>query len=238
MKSVKITLTFLTLCFSCYSKDSTKLDFTRFTLGIHVSPDYCYRTVKAVTASSVTLNVVEARNKNEIPMLGYTAGADFSYFIKKQFAISLGVNFSRKGYINESLYLTDQNGNIIGNGYFKYNYNYIELPLKVNFILGKKKVRFLLGAAATSSFLLYQQTNSKYEYNDGTKVISKGKPNYIYNPFNLFLTGSIGADISLGKKMGIKIEPKYSYGLFHTIDAPITEYLWNAGLNIGCYIKL
>jgi len=236
MKLFRITFFFILFSISAFAKDSTSVDFKRFALGIHVSPDYCYRTLKVISPNDVTLSISNVRNKNEIPTLGYTAGANLSYFIKKQFAISLGVNYSRKGYINESVYLTDQNGNIIGNGYFKYNYNYIEFPLKANFIFGKKKVRFLVGIAATSSFLLYQQTNSTYEYNDGTKVISKGKPNYIYNPFNLFLTGSLGADIQLGEKMGLKIEPAYSYGLFQTINAPITEYLWNAGLNIGCYI--
>lgn len=236
MKLFRITFLFILLSFSSFAKDSTTVEFNRFALAIHASPDYCYRTLKVISTNSITTSISEVRNKNEIPMLGYTAGADLSYFIKEQFAISLGVNYSLKGYINKSISLSDANGNIIGNGYFKYNYNYIELPLKANFIVGKKKVRFLVGAAATCSFLLYQQTNSKYEYNDGTKVISKGKPNYIYNPFNLFLTGSIGVDIALGKKVGLKIEPSYSYGLFQTIDAPITEYLWGAGLNIGCYI--
>ncbi len=31
----------------------------------------------------------------EEPIWGFTGGANFSYFIKKQFAISLGVNFSQ-----------------------------------------------------------------------------------------------------------------------------------------------
>lgn len=238
MKLFRITFLFFLLSLSSFAKDSTTVEFKRFVFGTHASPDYCYRILKVTAPNSATTAISENRNKNEIPMLGYTVGADLSYFIEERIAISLGVNYSRKGYINESIYLTDQNGIIIGNGSFKYNYNYVELPLKASVILGKKRVRFTCSVAVTSSFLLYEQTDSKFEYNDGTKVISKGKPNYIYNPFNLFLTESMGIDCKLGKKMGVKIEPTYSYGMLQTIDAPITEYLWSYGFNVGWHIDL
>lgn len=238
MKLYRITFLFILLSFSAFAGDSTKAEFKRFAFGVHGSPDYCFRTLKTNGTNSIFSSIVDSRNKNEVPVLGYTIGANLSYFIKKQFAISLGVNCSRKGYINESIALTDVNGTVVGNGYFKYNYYYVELPLKANLIFGEKKIRFLVGAAAKPSFLLYQQTNSTFVYNDGTKAINKGKPNYIFNPFNLFLEGSVGVDIQLGKKMGVKIEPTYSYGLLQTIDAPITEYLWSYGFNVGWHIDL
>jgi hypothetical protein len=172
-------------------------------------------------------------------MIGYTAGADLSFHFKKIFAVSLGVNFSQKGYKTKPIDVVSANSpeTSLGKAIIRYNYNYIEIPLKANFIFGKKKIRFLASAGISSAFMLYEQTKSILKYNSGGKENKKGKPNYIYNPFNLFLTGSIGVDLKLGKKMGLKVEPTYSYGLLQTIDAYITEHLWNAGLDIGGYIR-
>lgn len=235
MKAIKITLLFLILCFSAFAKDSTTVEFKRFALGIHASPDYCYRTL-----SNTNYVTTSFREKFEVPMWSYTGGVDLSYFIKKQFAVSLGVNYSQKGYTSMPLDVSSVAAPevSIGKARYRYNYNYIELPVKATFILGKKNIRVLTSIGATSAFMLYQQMNFKIKYNDGSKETIKGKPNYIYNPFNLFLNGSIGIDCTLGKKMGLRIEPTYSYGLLGTIDSYYSEHLWSAGLNIGCYIKL
>lgn len=237
MKPLKIALLFLIFCFSATAKDSTTVEFKRFALGIHGSPDYCFRKLKAINPNIQP--IIAYREETEFPAFGYTAGAELSFFIKKQFAISLGANFSQKAYQTELYTMVDNNGMPLGKVKFRYTYNYIEIPFKANFILGKKKIHFIASAGVSSAFLLYQQTISKYEYIAGDlKETKKGQPNYIYNPFNLFLNGSIGIDCQLGKKMGLKIEPTYNYGLLQTIDASITEKLWSAGLNIGCYIKL
>lgn len=237
MKLFRITCLFILLSLSAFAKDSTSVEFKRFAIGIHGSPDYCYRKLKAINPN--IQSIIAYREETEFPAFGYTAGADLSFFIKKQFAISLGVNFSQKAYQTELYTMVDNNGIALGKVKFRYTYNYIEIPVKANFILGKKKIRFIASAGVSSAFLLYQQTISKYEYiAGGLKETKKGQPNYIYNPFNLFLNGSIGIDCQLGKKMGLRIEPTYNYGLLQTIDASITEKLWSAGLNIGCYIKL
>lgn len=234
MKLFRITFLLLVLSSSAFAKDSTIVEFKRFALGIHASPDYCYRGLNSIAYTT------KYRDELEIPMWSYTGGIDFSYFIKKHFAVSIGVNFSQKGYRTHELEATtvDHPEGGIGKGKLRYNYNYIEIPVKANFVFGKKKIRFLTSLGATPAFLLYQQTNFKIKYNDGSKENIKGKPNYIYNPFNLFLNGSIGIDCKLGKKMGLKIEPIYNYGLFETISSPFySEKLVSAGLNIGWYIQ-
>ncbi len=234
MKSLRITLLFIVLSSSAIAKDSTTVEFKRFALGIHGSPDYCFRSLSSIVYSTLW------RDAFEKPMLGYTGGIDLSYFIKKQFAVSLGVNYSQKGYGSHEINIAYAYSpeTIIGTGKYRYNYNYIEIPVKANFVFGKNKIRFITSLGASPAFMLYQRTNLKIKYIDDTRENKKGKPNYIYNPFNLFLNGSIGIDCKLGKKMGLRIEPTYSYGLFETINASYSEHLWNAGLNIGCYIKL
>lgn len=221
------------LSFSVFGKDSTKVEFKKFALRIHGSPDYCYRTLSSLTNT----NGYTYREKIELPMMGYTAGLDFSYFIKKQFGISLGVNFSQKGFRTGSIPAVDANGNSSGFAHIRYNYNYIDVPVKANLILGKKNIRFIACVGVTPAFLLYQRTITEIEHTDESKSTVKGKLNYIYNPFNFFLNGSVGIDYKLGEKMGIRIEPTYSYGLLETIGTPFSEHLWSAGLNASCYFR-
>lgn len=227
MKLFRITYLFILLSFSAFAKDSTKVEFKRFAFGIHASPDYCFRSLSGEGST------YKFKNSIEEPMYGYSAGADFSYFFKKKFAISLGIGFTQKGYQTIAFTLTDANGMSLGTTKFRYNYNYIEVPLKASLFLGKKNVHLVPSIGVTPAFMLYEQTLSKYEYNNGSNSSKKGQPNYIYNPFNLFINGSVGVDFKLGESMGLKIEPTYSYGLLTTLDSYMTEKLWSAGLNVG-----
>lgn len=239
MKSIKPTLFFVLLTISVFAKDSTTVDFKRFAIGIHASPEYCFRRLVNPIPTTISTLYLNNRNATEIPMIGYSAGVDFSVYIKKHFSVSLGAQYSQLGYSSKekeiTTYAHPEGG--LGKSQTRYNYNYIEIPLKANFIFGKKKIQFLASVGINSAFILYEQTVIKSEYYDGTKSTEKGLPNYINNPFNLFLNGSIGADIKLGKKMGLKIEPTFSYGVFQTNTNTLSEYLWSAGLNVGGYIR-
>lgn len=233
MKIIKITLFLLTFSFSAFAKDTTSVDFKRFAFGINASPDYCYRNLYSLIHSTTNLDDFEK------PMLSYTGGMNLSYFITKHFAISLGVNFSQKGYRTSEFGVTtvEHPEGGIGKGRYRSNYNYIGIPLRVNFVLGKKKVRFLVSHGLTPSFLLFEKTNLKIKYYDGSKETKRGINSDHTIPFNLFHDISFGIDIKLGKKAGLKIEPTYCYGLLDSgRSVRYAENLYSYGLNIGYYI--
>lgn len=235
MKAIKITLLFLIFCFSAFAKDSTTVEFKKFALGIHGSPDYSYRN------SYSYIHSTEALNNFEKPMLAYTGGADISYFFKQRFAISLGVDYIQKGFRTKELTVTtvEQPEGEIGTGRNRYNYNYIGIPIKLHFVAGKRKIRFIISQGFTPAFLLYERTNFKIKYNDGSRETKRGKLNYIFTPFNLFHEIGLGINCQLGKRAGLIIEPTYIHGLFDTgRSVRYTENLYSYSLNIGCYIKL
>ncbi|CAN5381706.1 hypothetical protein BH10BAC1_BH10BAC1_02710 [soil metagenome] len=240
MKLFKLLGYLLLTSTSVFAKDSTWLNRSRFTIGIHASPDYCFRELGIVRGTDYALDTYEYRTRTEIPAIGFTTGAVISYTLKKQVAISLGVNYSQKCYTTEPLTLvTAQNPyEPIGTIQFRHNFDYLEIPVKATAILGKKKIRFVASAGISPSFLLYEREIYKIKYNTGTRVNTKQQPNYINKTFNLFVNGSLGADIKMGKRMGLRLEPYYSYGLNQTVGESITEYLWCTGLNVGCYIFL
>ena len=245
MKILKTVLFFLFISLSDLASDSTKVEFKRFTFGIFASPDLDYRNLTANTQENYPqvsyynrpypnnyYNTAIDRNKIEIPKLGFTVGTNLSYYFMKHFALSLGASFARKGYCTRDSYY----GTSRPKGNFeRYQFNYIEIPLKANFNFGKKKIRFVVSAGATSAFLLYEQTSVRQQtLNFGKKRYKDIK--YSFNSFNLFPTGSIGIEFKIAKKIRLQIEPTFSYGLMSTINSYYDENLWSAGLNIGCYI--
>lgn len=59
-----------------------------------------------------------------------------------------------------------------------------------------------------------------------------------YRKLNLSPLISAGFDYRLNNKRSLKVEPTFRYGILKTIEAPVSENIWNAGLNIGYYITL
>lgn len=206
-------------------------DYKKFAVGITVSPDYCFRTLSIdndyPNELEIATYIKSHRDQHEKARLGYKLGINFSYYLKEHFNLELGLNVAKKGYKNRDVYFADANGNTIGQTVLKYNYNYLEIPLKANFILGKNKARFIAGAGLTPALLV-----------SGVTVYGgkKHQNPQDFIPFNLFASANVGVDFLLGKRIGLKVEPGYQYGLFKTVDAPIKEHLWSAGLNMElCY---
>ena len=120
----------------------------------------------------------------------------------------------------------------------RYNFSYIDLPLIAHFKFGKKKLSFIASAGVVTNFLLYEKLISIKDFGGGNVKKERGFSNFIYNPLNISPMISVGCDLKLGKKVDLKLEPVFRYGILQIIDAPVTGHLWNAGLNIGCYIGL
>ncbi|MBA3704861.1 MAG: PorT family protein [Bacteroidetes bacterium] len=234
----QLFLTFLTfIVFSALAQDSTNTDLKRLVIGINVSPDYCYRVLKSNTVVQGASNFIKSRNETELPMLGYTVGLSAGYYFKKSFGIEIGIQYSKKGYKTGQMEIITTDHPEGGLEEISYNFNYIEIPVKAILKLGKKKIRFLCSTGIVPSICVYERTVSKSKYYDGINTTLKEEPNYIYNPFNLSIMASLGIDIQLGKRMNLKIEPNYKYGILQIINTSIAEHLWSSGINIGYYIS-
>lgn len=207
--------------------DSSK--FNRFAIRIHGSADYCYRILSGQTGKMYS-NLYDFRQEHESPAMGYTAGIGFSCFLKKQFAIQLGFNFSGKRFATDHYHretlLPGETGTYTAS-YAFYNYKYIEIPLEGKVLLGRKKVRFIASAGLMADYLWGMKTVTgtrsftPYEYERGD-----------YSSINLFVTAGAGAEVKFGK-VGIQLEPVFRYGLLSTNNVSIAEYLWQTGLDLG-----
>ncbi|MBA3971541.1 MAG: PorT family protein [Bacteroidetes bacterium] len=234
------TVSFLLLITSvAVARDTVSVN-ERFALGVSLAPECAFRQIAMTSQTVSNLNAYEYRVRSEVPSFSYTAGVSLSYLLKKQLSVSLGVNFSQKGFSTESIEATtvDHPEGGIGKVKYRYNYNYIEIPVKGQYIRGKKKVRLLVEAGLSPAFLLHKQAIKRYEYYNGEKLREKDKPNYINNTFNLFLNIGAGTDIALRENISLRILPTFNYGLLRTGTVRITEHLWNTGLTVSGFIRL
>ncbi|MCW3071890.1 MAG: hypothetical protein JWO44_1780 [Bacteroidetes bacterium] len=204
-----------------------------FFIGLAVSPDYCFRTLKNNATNEAGDAVISVRNNTEVPKLGTTAGMSFGYRTNS-FMLETGIRYSIQGYKTKELMLTREGPNDspenMGTGRFKYNYHYLEFPLKASILLGKKKLRFIAGGGAAAGLFLFEK--KIVQVDSPSRSVSK-ESNFIYNPFNLYAIASAGIDLKIGERLDLRIEPNFKYGLLQIIDLPVTGYLWSAGLNVG-----
>lgn len=119
----------------------------------------------------------------------------------------------------------------------KYQYFYIDIPIKVNFNLLTKRAKLYITAGISPNIFIIQKTNSLLQYDDGhTKKETQTAQDF--SIINLTVIGGIGFSYDITEHLYIKIEPTYRRSVTSIIDAPIKGYLYSVGLNTGFYYKL
>jgi hypothetical protein len=225
-------------------------------LGVNLSPDICYRTLRNNDGNNITSRSIDLHNQIEIPKLGYTFGLNISYNFNKQFGIETGVQFSNKGYANKKIDLrSGQPSNIDPTKGFTtptldplnsavklkivYNHLYLDIPLRVNFKYGENKIRFISSIGLTTNiFLKATQTNISEYKNGKTKRRTSKQQESNYKLLDVSPTISAGIEYWISPEINLRMEPIFRYGVLKIIDTPITGYLWNAGLNIAFFYKI
>jgi hypothetical protein len=216
----------------------------RFFLGINFSPDLCYRTLKNSDGTAFIKNLMDADNKNETYKFGFTSGINACYLLTKHINIEVGVQYANKGFETKEsalifgvprsgiIYNTSNNPT---SGKIIYVFNYLDIPLKVNFVFGKKKTRFITGIGLTTDILIRGTNTFKGETAAGSTVKNSSNVTGNYNRVNLSPTISCGIEHTLNSRMFFKVEPTFRYSVLKVADAPIGTYLWSAGINLSCY---
>lgn len=242
MKYLILFLLTLT-AFSSYGQDKTKetptADFKRVQIGINVSPDVCFRTLKNNDGSWSSDLVVDQRNIMETVKVGYTAGLNVCFNIKKFVGLETGIQYSNKGYQTkkQDLIFGQPDPSLPKQSKFVYDFHCIDIPVKANFTIGKKKVRFFTSVGVTTNIFIKETQTSFLIYSDRTD--KKTSPtNFDYNKVNISPTVSVGIDYKINGRMNLRVEPTFRYGVLKIIDTPVTGYLYSGGLNISYYFGL
>ena len=215
---------------------STK-KINKILIGYNFSPDYNYRTLKNNDGSSSSDIVIKSRNDIEIPKFGFTTGLHVWINFTNIIGLETGIQFSNKGYKtkNQDLIYFPPNPGLPTKAKTVYTYQYIGIPLKAKFTVGKSKTRFLSSIGIMTNFLLHVKQTTTFEYADGKTEEKKQSATSGFKKVDLSPMISVGIDYKLTDKIHLIAEPVFKYGVIKTKDAPVKEYLWNAGLNMAFY---
>jgi hypothetical protein len=208
-------------------------------IGISFSPDYNFRTLKNNDGSSSSAMVIDRRNQIEKGKFGFTTGLSLHAGLSKKLELQTGLLYSSKGYKSPKQVLdyASRPGEPV---YIKSeaSFNYLDVPLKLNFISGSGQVRFIVGAGLTANFLLNDSEKVILIYADGSEHDFHQSIGFTYKKFNLSSLISAGVQFELRKNILLRTEPTFRYGLLKINDTPVTAYLWNVGFAIGVCYKL
>jgi hypothetical protein len=89
-----------------------------------------------------------------------------------------------------------------------------------------------------TNFLLNIKQTSTYEYANGITEKKSQSSKSGFKTVDISPMISVGIDYKLNNKIHLIAEPTYRYGVVKTKDAPVTEHLWNVGLNLGLLYAL
>ena len=209
-------------------------------IGFSFSPDYSSRTLKNNDGSPSSDLVIKSRNDNEVAKFGFTTGLNVCFNFSHLVGFETGVQFSSKGYKTKSQDLTyfPPNPSLPTKAQTNYAYQYIGIPLKAKFSFGKSKVRFLSSIGLMTNFLLNVKQTTKSEYSNGKTEKKSQSSTSGFKKVDISPLISVGVDYRLNNKIHLVAEPTFRYGVIKTKDAPVTEHLWNVGLNVGFYYAL
>lgn len=248
MKTIIIFFCFYTCAF--YAQDSSSVkNPSKWQVGINGSADFCYRTLKS-DGSEFANQLTASYNNSDKPKAGYTTGISGVYNFNKTIGLQFGCLFSDKGFATKPIDLAVAAGTPPRRGFvytnytsvtsvqYTYHYYYLDIPLRINFFAGKRKLRFIGSAGIIANIFLKEATTAYLTYANGGHGLEKGNDVTNYNRINLSPMVSAGMNYRLTNKISLRLESFSSYGILKITDSLVNAYLWNAGINIGCYFNL
>lgn len=213
---------------------------SKWQIGLNISPDICYRQIFATEGNenNFTTTIINLRNSSEKPKLSYSGGLSVVYQYNPKLSFQAGLNYANVGYKSEIAgFIGPVEEDFPLSAKYIYNFLYLEVPTKVNFIFGENRLQYTVGAGLSSAYLMETKNTVVSYYADST--IRKHIQNQVpYKPFNLFATLNVGLLYQLSNKWQLKFEPTFRYGLLRTSDTPVSGRLYNFGLSSGIYLTL
>ena len=116
-----------------------------------------------------------------------------------------------------------------------YSFQYVGIPLKVIFSFSKSKAHFISSIGLMTNLLLNEREINNYSYSNGTtdkKTVARTNE---FKKIDVSPMISAGIDYRINVNTHMLVEPTFRYGIMKIKDAPVSEKLWNAGLNVGIY---
>lgn len=219
-----------------------------FSIGLTFSPDYFYR----ILTSSGSFDWIKGLRSREEPIFGYTTGISLNAKVHNRVSLETGLLLGKRGEqlgSNDLVFgdqIEDRNnfnytaGPSIEKVSFKFHYYFFEVPIKVKYYLLNNRSKFYIAGGTSVNVFLFDRTVFRVEYSDGSVKKSKTLNNLGYldfNRINLAILGGFGYSYDLTEKSYFKVEPIYRQSVVPLVRAPIKQYIYSAGIDLGYFRK-
>ncbi len=224
------------------AQDSTTVR-SKWSIGMNVSPALAYRDLELVDGSVFPTNLVDARNDLEDPRFGGSIAIMAAYSFNERFAIEAGIGYTLHGWqldLDELdfgdpidprrgfVYATED---LVINS-IRQEFHYLDFPIRGMITFGKGRLRSVSSIGGSLNIL--QRAANVSVINDERRSTEQD----YYEDLNFTVMASTGIAFKPEGRSEFRLEPTFRYALLPIIDAPITGYLWSAGVNFGWYVTL
>lgn len=212
-------------------------NYSTFQVGGIGSVDICFRTLENKQRVQSIDDLISTKNNGETVKFGYHAGIGFCINASEHFGMETGIIYTNRGYetkLMDYIYITPDPA-LPTKGRSIYNYNFIDIPLKGNFYLGKGKVRFYGSVGLSANILITENETFVKKYEDGRTEYEVFKTSGGFEPVVFSALLEAGIDVKFNKHLNLRVAPNFSHTLGRFADGPISEYLWNTGLSASFY---
>ncbi len=242
-KIINSSLFFLLLPFSLFCNtagDSIKPadslpPVKKMQFGVLYAPELAFRMLQSTADAK---GMADIRNTLEVPKFGYSTGFNFSYQFTNKFIFEIEAIYTDKGertkkYTLENVVSNEFQDRIPSKISFIHHYYYIDVPLKINYYLINKKIKFYITGGASINTFLYQKTTTITELKNGSDEKSNSISHPKFEKINLSVLAGFGINYDLTDNYTFRIEPTYKQSVTSIVNAPIKSYLYSFGINFG-----
>ncbi len=250
-----LALLFLTIAttYSAFCADGdSKPRFRRVYIGFSATPEATYRWlhrsfVPAGSSETGVQGTTDYGNKHTFPEFGINGAVKVGVNLTHWLAIESGVGYSliRYRYASDQYYTADvyKGSNYDPTAVYtttdKETYHYMTVPIGLRFSIGHRAVRGIIAPGVDLDFLLKRKAAYTYTYADGTtssnSIVQYGDN---FRTFNVSPYLGIGIDCYLSPAAVLRLMPVAQIQAMKNINTPVTEYLWNFGLNVSLLFGL
>lgn len=211
-----------------------------FQLGISFSPDMSYRWIRVKEETGYTGQIVELRNEMETPKFGFTTGLNVKYVFNEQWSLQTGIIYANKGYQTKKTEAIwpEPGPSLATHLKSKYDLHYVNVPLLVNYTIGKGKMKFLLNGGLILNTFIQERYKAWLFYNDGNVETYKSKTNTGYRRFTFSSLIGAGIQYEPNNQSEFRVVPTFRIGLPSiTNNTPISGSLWSLGVDFSYFFS-
>ena len=235
----------LACAISSAAQDSTSSPaapkFNRVLFGLNASADRCYLTFEdpsdghAIMAMTPWGDDIQSK-------FGYTAGLKVQYNFTPHWALGVGAQYADRGYTSERTFswimIDPVDPAIPKQVKYRYDHSFIDIPIRLIFQAGQKRIRFTSSLGVAGNVLLTSSLVQTVEYADGHVMRTRRAVGTGYRHVNLSAIGSLGIVHQFTPRSSLQLEPTVQYNLFPIDTDPHKPILWSVGGDVTFYYVL